>query len=224
MHPQVKKESTNLEELRKQLNEALVKGGDESFDLRRELARATKMPLEQMPAGTEDVMSPLQKLSVKLFWAKNEYGKKHPKTVELKKQIQEMVEEQQALVTKVFSFKPTFSSAVIEIPEDLKKIQVRRLNKENDGVGGYLATNYQGKKLRRHIDSNGDNKLDVWVYFNGGTEVYRDVDKDFDGKVDEVIFMDGDLVRVGTDANQDGKIDSWNERALPSHLDRWNRK
>jgi hypothetical protein len=38
--------------------------------------------------------------------------------------------------------------------------------------------------LRRFVDKNHDGTVDLWVYCKSGKEVWRDVDTDYDGKVD----------------------------------------
>jgi hypothetical protein len=38
--------------------------------------------------------------------------------------------------------------------------------------------------LRRFEDKNHDGVVDLWAYYRSGKEVYRDVDTDYDGKVD----------------------------------------
>ena len=38
---------------------------------------------------------------------------------------------------------------------------------------GWQVFDGQGRLLRRFVDSNGDQKLDVWSYYKNGIEVYR---------------------------------------------------
>ena len=67
----------------------------------------------------------------------------------------------------------------------------------------------QGQTLRRFADTNGDNVVDLWCYFNGGLEVYRDIDADHDGKADQYRWLQTAGTRWGIDKNQDGRIDFW---------------
>jgi hypothetical protein len=38
--------------------------------------------------------------------------------------------------------------------------------------------------LRRFVDKNRDGVVDLWAYYKSGQEVWRDVDTDYDGKID----------------------------------------
>lgn len=74
---------------------------------------------------------------------------------------------------------------------------------------GFVVHHNTGRILRRFVDTNGDNKLDHWAYFNNGLEVYRDLDTNFDGRTDQYRWIGPAGTRWGVDPNQDGKIDSW---------------
>ncbi|TWU43847.1 Thiol-disulfide oxidoreductase ResA [Novipirellula aureliae] len=74
---------------------------------------------------------------------------------------------------------------------------------------GWEVFSSDGTMLRRFADTNGDNKIDLWCYFNYGIEVYRDVDKDFNGKADQHRWLGTAGTRWGLDKNEDGRIDSW---------------
>ena len=61
----------------------------------------------------------------------------------------------------------------------------------------YSLVDMSTKKLvRKFTDTNGDKKLDNWIYFKDGVETYRDIDTDCDGRADQCRFMDGDEVGV----------------------------
>ena len=74
---------------------------------------------------------------------------------------------------------------------------------------GFVVHHNSGRILRRFVDTNGDNKLDHWAYFNNGLEVYRDLDTNFDGRTDQYRWIGPAGTRWGIDQNQDGKIDNW---------------
>jgi len=78
------------------------------------------------------------------------------------------------------------------------------------GASGWTVRDPSGLTLRRFLDTNQDNKLDLWCYFRDGIEVYRDVDSNFNGKADEYRWLGTAGTRWGIDANEDGKPDSWN--------------
>lgn len=77
------------------------------------------------------------------------------------------------------------------------------------GVSGWIVLNPTGQPLRRFLDSNGDNKVDMWCYYKDGIEVYRDLDTDFDGKTDQYRWLATGGTRWGLDPDQDGRINSW---------------
>ena len=85
------------------------------------------------------------------------------------------------------------------------------------------------------IDANGDGKPDVTIVRDGGRELCRAVDLNFDGVIDAYSYFDerGQLRRRENDYDKDGQIDEITlfkagqiaERdqstALPKHLDTW---
>jgi thiol-disulfide isomerase/thioredoxin len=78
-----------------------------------------------------------------------------------------------------------------------------------DGHVGWVVEDAQGGILRRFIDTNGDNQVDMWCYFKDGLEVYRDIDSDFDRKADQYRWFHTGGSRWGIDKDEDGTIDSW---------------
>src|SRR5437764_14822839 len=47
---------------------------------------------------------------------------------------------------------------------------------------GWMLRDPHGLPLRKFMDSNGDNKIDVWSYYKDGVEVYREVDTNYNGR------------------------------------------
>jgi thiol-disulfide isomerase/thioredoxin len=91
--------------------------------------------------------------------------------------------------------------------DDVKKCEI-----EPEKIGNataWIVRDPQGVLLRRFSDTNGDNVVDQWSYFDNGLEVYRDIDADFNGKADQYRWFHTGGTRWGLDRNQDGKIDSW---------------
>ena len=83
------------------------------------------------------------------------------------------------------------------------------------GITAWVVRDAQGQTLRRFADTNGDNVVDLWCYFNGGLEVYRDIDADHDGKADQYRWLQTAGTRWGIDKNQDGRIDFWQAISAP---------
>ncbi|MCA8983235.1 MAG: redoxin domain-containing protein [Planctomycetaceae bacterium] len=85
------------------------------------------------------------------------------------------------------------------------KVEVERQGK----ASGWIVFGPEGQILRRFWDTNGDNVVDQWRYYDRGYEVYRDVDSNFNNKVDQSRWMNTAGTRWGLDTNEDGKIDEW---------------
>jgi len=69
----------------------------------------------------------------------------------------------------------------------------------------------KGIIIRVETDTNGDQKIDEWVYYEAGVPVKGEKDINADGKPDTVIVYDlkGIVIRTEADSNGDGKIDEW---------------
>ena len=74
---------------------------------------------------------------------------------------------------------------------------------------GWVVKDPDGAMLRQFVDTNGDNVVDRWSYHKDGLEVYRDIDKNFNGKADEYRWFHTAGSRWGADNNEDGRIDAW---------------
>ena len=78
-----------------------------------------------------------------------------------------------------------------------------------NGIRGLLIVGSNGQPLRWLADTNGDGKIDQLSFFREGVEVYRDIDSDFDDKIDQSRWMGTAGIRWGIDKDQDGTLDSW---------------
>jgi thiol-disulfide isomerase/thioredoxin len=74
---------------------------------------------------------------------------------------------------------------------------------------GWVVRNGNGQILRRFVDTNSDNVVDLWCYYDNGIEVYRDIDHNFNGKADQYRWLNTAGSRWALDTNEDGKIDTW---------------
>ena len=74
---------------------------------------------------------------------------------------------------------------------------------------GWVVRDEAGRILRRFFDTNADNVVDQWCYFQNGLEVYRDVDLNHNGKADQHRWLSTGGTRWGIDSNEDGTIDRW---------------
>lgn len=76
-------------------------------------------------------------------------------------------------------------------------------------IPGWRIKDPSGRVIRQFLDTNSDKQLDVWSFYKNGSEVYRDIDSDFDNKTDQYRWLGSAGSRWGIDKNQDGVIDSW---------------
>ncbi len=103
------------------------------------------------------------------------------------------------------------------IHDNREKFIAARIKGENSS---FQLTDQNGKLVRKALDTNKDMKFDQWVYYRDGVEVYRDIDSDFDRKIDTCRFTKHSILFHGTDSNQDGVFDSFSpeyHRIVASH-------
>ncbi len=92
--------------------------------------------------------------------------------------------------------------------DEVKKCTIRVEKKKR--ATAWVVRDLNGKVLRSFADSNKDNVVDTWSYYQNGLMVYRDIDSDFNGKADQYRWFNVAGGRWGQDTNEDGKIDRWN--------------
>ncbi len=76
-------------------------------------------------------------------------------------------------------------------------------------ASGWVVYGPQGQVLRRFLDTNKDNMVDQWSFYNHGIEVYRDLDTNNNNKMDQSRWLNNGGTRWGIDKNEDGRIDEW---------------
>jgi thiol-disulfide isomerase/thioredoxin len=117
-------------------------------------------------------------------------------------------------VAQMLQFKPR-QSVNIAMPTEAElvngKVELVKGQKLANGktASGWALKDAQGRFVRRFFDSDGDNQIDVWSYFLNGEEVYREIDSNFNGKVDQYRWLGVNGSKWGIDVNEDGHIDSW---------------
>ena len=104
---------------------------------------------------------------------------------------------------------PVQKSVKFDRPDasDAAKCTIRSV--KSGGTSGWIVRDESGQLLRRFLDSNSDNKVDMWCYYNNGVECYRDVDSDFNGRADQYRWLGTSGTRWGVDKDEDGTIDLW---------------
>lgn len=78
-----------------------------------------------------------------------------------------------------------------------------------NGMTGWVVRDPSGQILRNFVDTNADSVVDQWSYYKSGTEVYRDVDSNFNKKADQYRWLNLGGTRWGIDKDEDSQIDRW---------------
>jgi thiol-disulfide isomerase/thioredoxin len=107
---------------------------------------------------------------------------------------------------------PTFSGVDCDTPADAAAIDACKVENVLNAKGhniGYALRDGQGKLLRKFVDTDGNNRLDQWSYYQDGFEVYREVDLDGDRRLDECRWLNHGGSRVG--AINGRKIAGWKQ-------------
>jgi len=110
----------------------------------------------------------------------------------------------------VFSkFVPRQRDVEVETPKPAEYAKCK-VKPEKLGKGSaWLVTGPNGQVLRRFVDTNNDDTVDQWRYYNNGIEVYREIDSNFNEKPDQFRWLNMGGSRWGIDSNEDKNIDSW---------------
>ena len=118
-------------------------------------------------------------------------------------------------VTQALKLVPIQKNVQYDSPsaEDAKSCTLKA---ERQAKGtAWVLRDAQGQTLRTFADSNGDNKVDQWRYYQHGLEVYRDVDANFNNKADQYRWFHTSGCRWGLDTNEDGRVDRWKLISAP---------
>ncbi len=114
-------------------------------------------------------------------------------------------------VQQALSLKPSQKGVEIDTPTGDEVGQCTIRVEKNGSSSGWVVEKQDGTILRRFTDTNDDNVVDRWCYFQDGVEVYRDIDQSFNGKIDNFRWLGPAGTRWGQDTTGDGKLDSWKQ-------------
>lgn len=117
--------------------------------------------------------------------------------------------EAKVTAAQALGLRPIQSDVEYDTPTEAEVANCSVQMKSDGGVAGWLVLDQGGQLLRRFLDTNGDNKVDLWCYYKGGIEVYRDIDADFNGKADQYRWLGTAGIRWALDTNEDGKVERW---------------
>jgi hypothetical protein len=74
---------------------------------------------------------------------------------------------------------------------------------------GIVVKDAQGKTVRQFVDTTGRNNPNIFSYFLNGSEAYREIDANGDGKPDQYRWLGANGTKWGEDKNGDGIVDVW---------------
>lgn len=117
--------------------------------------------------------------------------------------------EARVTAAQALGLRPIQSGVEYDTPAEAEMANCSVQMKSENGAAGWMVLDQGGQLLRRFLDTNGDNKVDLWCYYKGGIEVYRDIDADFNGKADQYRWLGTAGTRWALDTNEDGKIERW---------------
>src|SRR5262245_38143914 len=88
------------------------------------------------------------------------------------------------------------------------------LEKGRDLANGKQATAWvlkdgQGRVLRKFHDTTGAGGVNEYAFYKDGEEIYRDIDSNANGKIDQYRWLGPNGSKWAIDSDEDGKIDSW---------------
>jgi hypothetical protein len=96
-----------------------------------------------------------------------------------------MAQEANVTVPQVLAFKPRRAGTEIETPTEAEIAKCRVEAERRGKSTGWVLFGPQGQVLRRFMDTNGDDEVDEFRYFNHGMEVYRELDTNGNKKPDQ---------------------------------------
>jgi len=110
---------------------------------------------------------------------------------------------------EALKLQPNQTQIDYDVPDEQAVAQCTLESVNAPNASGWEVRDAQNHVLRRFLDTNADNKLDQWCYFKNGIEVYREIDSDFNRKIDQYRWLGTAGIRWALDNDEDGTIDSW---------------
>ncbi|MGC6443491.1 MAG: redoxin family protein [Rubripirellula sp.] len=111
--------------------------------------------------------------------------------------------------TEALSLSPVQADIAYDLVPDQEQSNCTVRDLQVDLWSGWEVLSPDGLTLRVFVDTNGDKKVDLWCYYSQGTEIYRDIDANFNGKADQYRWLGTNGTRWGIDPDEDGYIDRW---------------
>src|SRR5688572_9950710 len=116
----------------------------------------------------------------------------------------------QTSVGKMLAIRPKIEDVAITTPsaEEQKDCKVEDVTEAGKKVG-YALVDGRKQLVRRYVIGKGAPQINTWSFYKDGVEVFRQIDSNFDEKVDQYRWLGTAGLKWGIDRDQDGKIDVW---------------
>ncbi len=121
----------------------------------------------------------------------------------------ELQAQQPTVQSLLNDYSPTFAGIEIDRPTADEIANCRIDVEQHDDYSAWVVFSPSGLPLRRYVDSDGDDLVDQWRYYQHGLEVYRDIDTNQNHKPDQFRWLNSAGTRWAIDANEDRKVDRW---------------
>ncbi|MBO0697032.1 MAG: TlpA family protein disulfide reductase, partial [Zavarzinella sp.] len=117
-------------------------------------------------------------------------------------------------VSTMLAYKPHQPGIDISTPTESEtaacKVELEPGRKTgNKQATAWVLKDGQGRVLRKFHDTTGDGPVNMFAYYKDGEEVYREIDSNGNGKVDQYRWVGPSGHKWGADPDEDGKIDYW---------------
>jgi hypothetical protein len=111
---------------------------------------------------------------------------------------------------QMLAIKPKLDDIAITTPtaEELSHCKVEDVVEGGKKIG-YVLLDSKKQTLRRYVAGKEATQINLWSFYKDGVEVFRQIDSNLDGKVDQYRWLGTAGLKWGIDRNQDGKIDAW---------------
>ncbi|MCI0683177.1 MAG: hypothetical protein L0Y71_13835 [Gemmataceae bacterium] len=116
----------------------------------------------------------------------------------------------QTTVAAMLSIRPKFDDVAVTNPtaDEVRDLKVADVTDGGKKIG-YALVDGRKQLVRRYVMGKGAPQINNWSFYKDGVEVFRQIDSNFDGKVDQYRWLGTAGLKWGVDRDQDGKIDVW---------------
>ncbi len=118
-------------------------------------------------------------------------------------------------VEKLLAIQPAIAGVTVTTPTavELANCRVEKLTYKETASGakptGVVVYDGNGRKLRQFVDTTGSGKFNILSYYTDGSESFREVDMNSNGKPETFRWLGSNGSKQGVDRDEDGTVDTW---------------